>query len=535
MKRISIAALFLISGFQVQVINAEESDPAEIAIGERLTLETRFAQLYYADKNQADSVLNTTQTTISALPGAFAGSTMNCRACHMVDEFAENPAAGMRSYADFAVRPPVPTRSDNNKTSLRNSMSMVNIAMPRAQGELFHYDGEFNSMENLVRATLTGRNYGWLPGEADIAIKHIADIVRQDDGRGKLAQEFGGRYRKVLQGTASDLPEELRLPEMYRIDVNSATDSEIVDIVAKLISVYVNDLAFSQQQGIYDASPYDLFLKKNGLPAKPESGESDVDYNQRLLNSLKNLKSVKFVRQGDRQFTTHKQEYVFGEKELLGMKLFFSPGDNEQHGGNCASCHTAPHFSDFSFHNTGLTQQNYDQLHGVDAFVNMNIPGLQKRNDNYNDYLPATEKHPQASSRFRSLPSKNHPGYTDLGLWNVFANPDMPEPQAKLKAILCKQVQYDTDNDCSDEKLLPMTVARFKTPVLRDLGHSSPYMHTGQFDSLQQSVAMYINSSGMAKAGRLRNADDALHHIHLTENDVENMVAFLKSLNEDYE
>ncbi len=535
MKRILIAALFFISGLQVQVLNAEESDPAEIAIGERLTLETRFAQLYFAAQNQADSVLNTTQTTTSALPGAFAGGTMNCRACHMVDEFAENPAAGMRSYTDFAQRPPVPVRSDTQQTALRNSMSMVNIAIPRVQGELFHYDGEFNSMEDLVRATLTGRNYGWLPGEAGIAIKHIANIIRQDDGRGELAQEFGGRYRKVLQGTANDIPDELRLDEIYRIDVNTASDSEIVDAVAKLISAYVNDLAFSQQQSVYDASPYDLFLKKNNLPVKPEPGESSEAYNQRLLDSLNQLQAVRFVSQGEREFTTHKQAYIFGEEELQGMKLFFSRADNIQRGGNCASCHTAPHFSDFAFHNTGLTQQNYDQLHGIDAFLKMDLPGLDKRNDSYDDYLPATEKHPQASSRFRSFPSKNRPGYTDLGLWNVFANPDMPEPQNKLKSILCKQAQRHTNNDCSNESLLPLTIAAFKTPVLRDLGHSSPYMHTGQFDSLRQSVAMYINSSVMAKAGRLRNADDALHHIHLTENDMEYLVAFLKSLNEDYD
>jgi cytochrome c peroxidase len=226
---------------------------------------------------------------------------------------------------------------------------------------------------------------------------------------------------------------------------------------------------------------------------------------------------------------------VFGEQELQGMKLFLRRADNEQRGGNCASCHAAPHFSDFAFHNTGLTQQNYDQIHGVDAFVNLKIPSLRKRNTNYNDYLPATEKHPQASSRFRSLHSKNRPGYTDLGLWNVFANPDMPGPQQKLKAVLCKQVKETVNNDCSNESLLPMTVAAFKTPVLRDLGHSSPYMHTGQFVSLQQAVAMYINSSALAKAGRLRNADSALQHIQLAENDVSDLVAFLQSLNEDYD
>lgn len=514
----------------------EAHDPAEISIGERLILETRFSQAYYANSQQADPVMNKTVTTAADLRGPYAGKTMNCRACHMVDEHAENPLGGMRSYADYASRPPVPARSDGATTSLRNSMSMVNISIPRNNGIVFHYDGQFNSIEDLVRGTFTGRNFGWLASESSIAIKHIAQILRSDDGQDELAKEFGGSYRKVLKGTDKEIPKQFQLPVEFRIDVDKASDKEILDSVAKLIGAYVTDLSFARdEKGNYSTSPYDIFLKKNQLPTMPEKDESVTAYNNRLLDLVNKIESPRFVDETDSKFSTHTQVFKFGNTELTGMKLFFNSGKQNQTGGNCASCHAAPHFSDFGFHNTGLTQHNYDNLHGSGEFMKLVIPGLKERNSDYDAYLPATTSHPDASSRFRSISGKNKPGYTDLGLWNVFANPDMPGPQEKLHKIICEQRNNKTSTPCSNQSLLPLTIAAFKTPVLRDLGHSSPYMHTGQHQTLEQAVSFYVTTASMAKTGQLRNSDKALQDINLGESDIEPLVLFLKSLNEDYQ
>lgn len=536
MMLIGLGLSVQIQAQQKQAETEEAPDPAEIAIGERLFLETRFAQAYYANSNKADPALDKTITTGGHLRGPFAGKTMNCRSCHMVDEHADNPNGGMRSYADFSARPPVPSREDGDTTSLRNSMSMVNISIPRTQGVLFHYDGEFNSMDDLVRGTFTGRNFGWLAGETMMAIQHLARIIREDDGKGELAQEFGGSYRKVLQGTDKDIPEQLRLPREYCIDVVKASNEEILDAVARLVSAYVSDLAFATDDyGNYIASPYDVFLKKNNLPRQPANDESIKEYNQRLLNAVDRLKSPRFVTGQGGKFKTHQQQFEFTEKHLQGMKLFFRIGNKKQKGGNCASCHAAPHFSDFAFHNTGLTQHNYDALHGEGAFMKLSIPELEKRNADYNAYLPATSSHPNAEARFRSIAAKNNPGYTDLGLWNVFANPDMPNPQKKLNAILCSQAKESGITGCDNQTLLPMTIAAFKTPVLRDLGHSDPYMHTGQFTNLEQAVGFYVTTGEIAKTGHFRNPAPALQHINIDAGDIAALVLFLKSLNEDYE
>jgi cytochrome c peroxidase len=200
--------------------------------------------------------------------------------------------------------------------------------------------------------------------------------------------------------------------------------------------------------------------------------------------------------------------------------------------GNCIACHAAPHLTDFKAHNTGTTQREYDAIHGTGKFTVLAIPNLTTRNGNYNQFLPATETHPAALEPFRAIPAAGNPSLTDLGIWNVFANPDIPGPQTKIRALLC-----DDQQPCllTDAVLLDRAVARFKTPGLRDLGHSAPFMHNGQFDTLDDVLVFYREVSDLAREGKLRNGANQLRGIALTTNDIGPLVAFLQSLNEDYQ
>jgi hypothetical protein len=138
------------------------------------------------------------------------------------------------------------------------------------------------------------------------------------------------------------------------------------------------------------------------------------------------------------------------------------------------------------------------------------------------------------SRRKRTVPIDPHGrDYVDrLGVWNIFANPDMPNPQAKIRTILC-----DDQVPCplSNAALLDRAIARFKTPGLRDLSHSAPYMHNGQFATLKGIIDFYIRVSDQSRAGTLRNGAVQLQGITLTAGDIAPLVAFLKSLNEDYQ
>ena len=120
--------------------------------------------------------------------------------------------------------------------------------------------------------------------------------------------------------------------------------------------------------------------------------------------------------------------------------------------------------------------------------------------------------------------SAGSPQFADLGLWNVYLNPDMPKPQANIKSVIC-----GTGQDCSVDQGLGNTIARFKTPTLRDLEDSAPYFHNGSKPRFNDVVEFYINSSGLARQGLLRNAPTEFQNMSLSEDDVAALVAFLKS------
>ncbi|TLY24099.1 MAG: hypothetical protein E6K66_05975 [Nitrospirae bacterium] len=277
---------------------------AEATVDERLFLDTRFAQAFKVfldnggninDPNAGDPVVDTVETTVVGVPidpSPFKGMSMNCRSCHFVDDVLTAPGGGMRTYADFARQSPIPARADGKTHTPRNSPALVNSTVARPGGVLFHLDTEFNSTEDLVAATFTERNFGWLPGERAQAVAHLARVVRGDDGSFNLTDQSGAfSYRILFTGSNPAIPDELRRPPEFRAFIGSGTDQEIFDAVVKVVAAYVNGLLFSQtdDSGAPIRSPFDIFLEINGLPQQPDNGETQLDYSRRLLALVNGL------------------------------------------------------------------------------------------------------------------------------------------------------------------------------------------------------------------------------------------------------
>lgn len=626
---------------------------ADVNVGERLFLETRFSQYFYTNSDgyanaliPGDPTVATLPTISRTVPGPFAGQAMSCRQCHLVDEkgygsFGDQ-TLGNRTYCDFARRSAIPARDDGRTHTPRNAMPMVDSFIPRDVPLFLHHDGQFASVHDLIIGTLTGRNYGWKPEEYATAVHHIANIIRYDDGEGYLAtQARGGRwlaegldigaYYNVFAGFQNagyylvdprGLTDYLISPQ-YLLDLSQATDAQILESVAGLIEAYLRNLFFSQATNgldfkgegtpIFNGSPYDVFLIKNHLPQVPAPGETPAEYSRRLLQQVTQLSSPVFVSDPeDGSFLTHTQAFQFGTLELKGLKIFLaepsSPRLSRLGGvGNCAVCHPPPAFTDFIFHNTGASQEEYDAVHGRGAFKKLFVPGLAQRQTNYDAWLPPTPNHPRATGRFETAPTPDEPGQADLGLWNVFANPDFPAPQAGLQQILPRllgipspqisravmkgrhfefsgsngkpnaafylltttnplspsanwviaathrfdaqgrfslslpvspntpQVFYKLSLPLpSTAEALPLLLARIKTPTVRDLGHSEPYLHTGRMDTLEDVLRFYKLFSAKARQGAMRNPDAEMRHIVLPNAAIAPLAAFLRSLNEDY-
>lgn len=537
--RVTLALLLL----TLVTVHAETPKPPEVLLGKRLFMETRFAQAFFAqsagDVNttdiSGDAVVANTQTLNGPIPGPFAGKTMNCSACHFHDELAGVPGGGLRAYNDFARRSPIPAREDGATLSLRNSPTLVGSARPGASLFL-HFDAEFSTAADLSQGALTGRNMGWLASEKTQAIKHIANVIRKDNGSGDLAKQFGGAYSLVFKADPN-VPAAFQLPKQYRLDVLHASDKLVFAAAAKLIGVFLESLSFSRdEQGAFNGSPYDRFLHRNNLPLKPDANETPLAYARRLRDAVTSLATPAFVSPNDGRLLTHTTPFVFGPNELAGLKLFLTevpdgaPPTGPTGGvGNCITCHTPPDFTDFRFHNVGVTQLEYDGAHGVGAFANLTIPSLLERNANPADALPANALHPDYKGFFRSLVSPDTTG-VDLGVWNIFANKDIRAPQRNLK-LAAKELFGALP--LSDT--LNKTIATFKTPGLRDTGHTQPYMHNGTLNDLRQVLGHYARVSDLARRNLLRNPDPKLAGINLTPDQSEQLVRFLNSLNEDFE
>ncbi|MCI0389241.1 MAG: hypothetical protein MOB07_10835 [Acidobacteria bacterium] len=279
----------------------------------------------------------------------------SCSNCHLLDEDPQ----GLRAYADFFNRSWVSSRTlDHRRLELRNSPTIFDVAeMPR-----LHYDGEFASLEDLVKGTLSGRPMGWLPGEEARAFEHAQVMVLSDKGEG----DYRGQFKKA-----------------FGVDLDKLSRAETVNLIARAIADFCRTLRTLKD------SAYDKFIESNGLESKPASGESGKDLAKRLLARIDSLESR----------GTLKLSKEFDPAALQGLKLFFS-----SESGNCATCHTPPLFTDHSFHNIGISQLEYDRYHGEGKFAALPIPNA------------ANARRP--STQFRETPSKEKPGVVDLGFWN---------------------------------------------------------------------------------------------------------------------
>jgi cytochrome c peroxidase len=302
---------------------------------------------------------------------------------------------------------------------------------------------------------------GWLSGEESQAFEHARGVILNDSG----AETYRNQFKAA-----------------FNVDIEKLGRDETVELIAKAVSGFIRTLNTRKD------SPYDKFIEANRLERKLAPGEDVKAFAGRLLakvNSLESSGAIKLTKD-------------FDATALKGLKLFFDTG-----AGNCATCHTPPLFTDFSFHNKGVSQIDYDRVHGEEMFAALPVPDA------------ASARRP--SAQFRENPSKEKPGEADLGFWNFVDLKTSPMRRAGE----------------SDDVLLRRMIATFKTPTLRNLAYTHPYFHNGSIQTLEETLAEIFRLSDMARAGRVREGDEELAKIRIGAAEIAPLVAFLNSLNED--
>jgi cytochrome c peroxidase len=156
------------------------------------------------------------------------------------------------------------------------------------------------------------------------------------------------------------------------------------------------------------------------------------------------------------------------ESERRGLRLFVGRGQ-------CVLCHAGPNFSDGEFHNIGLARN----------------PAL-----------------PRDSGRFeggRKVKVERFNGTSE------FSDDRSPEANIKLRYLVVKM----------------NNLAEFKTPSLRNVAESAPYMHDGRFATLREVLDHYSELPGEPPLG---HREETLIPLDLSDGEKDDLEAFLRTL-----
>jgi cytochrome c peroxidase len=152
-------------------------------------------------------------------------------------------------------------------------------------------------------------------------------------------------------------------------------------------------------------------------------------------------------------------------EEVAGLRLFIGKA-------NCTNCHNGPLFTNNDFHNTGV---------------------------------PAVPTLPEDTGRALGANQVLQDPFNCLGNYS------------DAKPAQCGELKFMKPEG---EQL----VRAFKPPSLRNVAERAPYMHSGQFSSLEEVLAHY-NLAPASPAGH-----SELKPLNLSESEIAELIAFLKTL-----
>ncbi len=303
-----------------------------------------------------------------------------------------------------------------------------------------------------------------------------------DDDRPRVAEQIQALLINDT-GNSEDPPYREQFKTALGIDVDAIEADEALEATSKMMATYLESLKSDR------TSPWDAFAAINRLPPGPSEGEPIDLFAGRVIGRIENQTARWLLKRPE----------AFSQLALDGFKIFFKI-EGEGAVGNCVVCHIPPTFSDGRFHNTGIAKREYENVNGAGSFARIQIPGA------------AEAKRPSES--FLSIPTNLDPQAVDLGHWNYV---DLENSDQRREGE-------------TEEAFLERMVGTFKTPRLRNLSSSAPYMHNGAYATLEDTVRQIVRMSAEAQAGTHPNIAEEYRAMRLSEEHVAPLVAFLEAL-----
>ncbi len=177
------------------------------------------------------------------------------------------------------------------------------------------------------------------------------------------------------------------------------------------------------------------------------------------------------------------------ESALRGLRLFAGKGQ-------CIVCHHGPLLTDYEFHDT--------QVPSDDSLV--------WRSGEEGD-LPVDAAPPADLGRVHGIERLRA---SEFGVGSTWSD-DPTGPQSVKVDYLPRHLHEGSPE--------------FKTPTLRNVALTAPYMHNGAFDTLEEVVEFYSTRADARRFGG--QSEKILQPLNLSPTEASDLVAFLESLTDD--
>ena len=200
-------------------------------------------------------------------------------------------------------------------------------------------------------------------------------------------------------------------------------------------------------------------------------GKALMAYQRRLTTTPSSFDN--FVDAINNNANAQQLREILTPDAVSGLRLFMGKA-------GCVSCHNGPLFTNFEFHNIG-------------------VPEADKTNVDL--------------GRYTGIEKLRNDDFTCLSQWS-----DAKEEDCLEMAFLKKQGQE--------------LIGAFKTPSLRNVARTAPYMHNGHFATLEEVVSHYNKPTPpeFIRGQHPQRPHFDILPLNLTDEETQQLVAFLESL-----
>ncbi len=117
-------------------------------------------------------------------------------------------------------------------------------------------------------------------------------------------------------------------------------------------------------------------------------------------------------------------------------------------------------------------------------------------------------------------------------LFNGTVPPDYTRTETEVIGVpvSAKINRIDTDPGKFNLRNIPLHKNAFRTPTVRNIALTAPYMHNGIYNTLEEVMDFYNEGGGSGLGIELENQTLPFDKLHLTGREKQDVIAFLKTL-----